>query len=488
MLSQTPSNESSAEHPLLTASVVAHEDAHLKLILVRLSAAKVDAESESRPTCASIVIDRSGSMSGSKLNIAKKATARLIRSLRPIDRAAVVAYADNVAVVSGLSAPSNNLAETVERIQPGGCTNLYGGWLKGAKLLEPGGRVILLSDGLANAGRYTNARDLEAHASLSYTKFKVVTSTIGIGDDYDEGLMAGMARAGGGAHYFARTPEAIMDAFSRESFSLKEAVIHRTEVRIDGHVSHVGTLLSGETRTVVVPVAGRPRSIRVDFEPASGGEKQTLKIEVPADFGFSVEATSEHLAARAASLEERAVRVRNQATAQAILEENRRLQLEILAHPLADEPLLRSVLQRLRLSQERLAQLSVRYEEQVGAFHRKRSAQAAFSMVLRGRGFSCFEDEADVILQERCLVYGSRNGPIEADPMTFGLRPPEFWLSRMAVPVASGADGIVVAVVDHTDGFAIDDLSKQLATKVRPLPRACTPEEIIRAIREAAQP
>ena len=134
-----------------------------------------------------IVIDRSGSMSGQPLLEAKRAAAFMIDSLKATDRASVVTYDDEVTVVAASRHVDGTtyFKSAIAEIHSGGSTNLHGGWLKGAeeaaKHLAPKytSRVLLLSDGQANAGM-TNVNGIALQvAQLGDTG--VTTSTYGLG-------------------------------------------------------------------------------------------------------------------------------------------------------------------------------------------------------------------------------------------------------------------------------------------------------------------
>jgi Ca-activated chloride channel homolog len=99
-------------------------------------------------------------------------------------------------------------------------TALHEGWVKGGVQVseylnsEHLNRVILLSDGLANQGE-TNP-DVIASDVKGLAKRGVSTTTIGIGDDYNEDLLEGMARSGDGNYYYIRSPQQLPTIFSQE--------------------------------------------------------------------------------------------------------------------------------------------------------------------------------------------------------------------------------------------------------------------------------
>ena len=108
----------------------------------------------------------------------------------------------------------------IEQIQPRGSTDLHGGWVEGGRQAEAGrvegaiNRVLLLSDGQANVGvtdpntLATEARGLAARG--------VGTTTLGVGDDYNEDLMEAMATAGDGNYYYIESPAQLVDLFQTE--------------------------------------------------------------------------------------------------------------------------------------------------------------------------------------------------------------------------------------------------------------------------------
>lgn len=174
------------------------------------------------PLNLSLVLDRSGSMAGGKLEAAREAASLLVRRLALEDVVSVVAYDDDVTVVAepvsgtaGADVPAR-----IGRIQTGGMTNLSGGWLRGRELVQgrlmAGGvnRVVLLTDGRANVG-ITHPEQLVGMCR-SGREQGVGTTTIGFGEDYDEVLLRGMADAGGGNAYYIERPDQAAGIFTDE--------------------------------------------------------------------------------------------------------------------------------------------------------------------------------------------------------------------------------------------------------------------------------
>ena len=153
------------------------------------------------PLNVSFVIDRSGSMGGSKIALARDAVVQALRMLRDTDRFSVIAYDNEIDVVvpstHATAEAVRNAAERVKELEARGSTDLSGGWLKGceqiAQHLDPEmtARCLLLSDGLANAG--IQDRDELARHSKALAERGIRTSCLGIGNDYDERLLEAIA-------------------------------------------------------------------------------------------------------------------------------------------------------------------------------------------------------------------------------------------------------------------------------------------------------
>ena len=183
------------------------------------------------PKRLSLVVDRSGSMSGQPLHEALKCVQHIAGCMTAQDQISVVVYDNRVNVlmplgpVTSLDAMKGLLAE----VDSGGSTNLFGGWEDGAKQLELGqdssiSRVILLSDGQANEGLLEQDA-IEAHCREWLAK-GVSTTTVGLGRGFNEDLMIAMAKAGGGQQYYGQTAADLFDSFDEE-LSLLQALCLR---------------------------------------------------------------------------------------------------------------------------------------------------------------------------------------------------------------------------------------------------------------------
>lgn len=182
----------------------------VRYLVTRLSAKRTEVERKGDrvPLNIALAIDASGSMSGGKLEAAKAAAIGLAERLTERDRLTVVSFASDVRVhLDAVAVTEANLAairREIGLLDTRGMTDLSGGWFVGVECAariaeaEPAltPRVIILSDGHANEG-ITNPAELREHAGELRLR-GVLTSCLGIGDDYDENLLRGIAENGGG--------------------------------------------------------------------------------------------------------------------------------------------------------------------------------------------------------------------------------------------------------------------------------------------------
>ena len=185
------------------------------------------------------VIDRSGSMSGEKLLRAKEAAQHLVSQLHDNDRLGLVHYGSDVQVFEGrVASPANKAAMSafISAIHDGGGTNIGEGLLSAERVLgAPGAyrasRIILLSDGQPTEG-VTDTDRLKQLVSDIRQKGATV-SALGVGDDYSEVLMAGLAASGGGFFGDLRDTSRLAEVFGRELDQAAQLVAREVEVSFE---------------------------------------------------------------------------------------------------------------------------------------------------------------------------------------------------------------------------------------------------------------
>src|SRR5215469_2190175 len=208
-------------------------------VVGKLTAARLDAGSRPRSVAFAVVLDRSGSMTGEALELAKQACVGIIRNLRPDDLFSVVVFDDTAQVVIPLQKPVDRrgMAESIARISPGGSTNLMAGWLLGRdELLKAGQdcdkKILLLTDGQLNQG-IIEPESVEALTRSGFSKDAVRTSCLGFGDDYNEVVLATMSAVGNGELHDAVSPETFPIILAAELDGLQKITAQNVRLRVE---------------------------------------------------------------------------------------------------------------------------------------------------------------------------------------------------------------------------------------------------------------
>lgn len=197
---------------------------------------------ERMPLNISVVLDRSGSMDGDKLKYAKEALKYVVNNLDKNDVISIVLYDTEVDVFLSPQRleDKEGLLKRIDRIATAGSTNLEGGIRKGYELVKSAkkligsemvNRVMLLSDGQPNVGLSDEA-GLCAITKSNFEENHISISTFGVGNDYNENLMAKMALQGGGLYYFIYSPEKLPSIFDEELKGMSKVIAKNTILKI----------------------------------------------------------------------------------------------------------------------------------------------------------------------------------------------------------------------------------------------------------------
>lgn len=226
------------------------------IIRIGVRGGEVPAKVRRNPLNLAVVLDRSGSMTGAKLEQARQAAEMLVDRLAPDDVFSLVIYDTEVEVLVPPATVGRSTAEIRRRIrgiEAGGSTALYAGVEAGGRQLseffdrERINRVLLLSDGIANVGPSSN-REI-ARLGHELAKQGRSVSTIGLGEDYNEDLMTALAEASDANYYYVADAEALPEVFENELGELQSVVARRLvlEITFPEGVEPLGILGRGES-------------------------------------------------------------------------------------------------------------------------------------------------------------------------------------------------------------------------------------------------
>ena len=188
-----------------------------------------------------IVLDRSGSMGGEKIEQAKRAAIEALNHLGPGDIFSLVIFDDRIETLipaTRISGDTSHIERRIWQITSRGSTALFAGVSQGASeirknIADPryAHRVILLSDGQANTGPSTP--DDLGRLGLALMKEGISVTTVGLGLGYDEDLMARLALKSDGNTYFAENARDLARIFDAELGDVLNIVARRAIVTIE---------------------------------------------------------------------------------------------------------------------------------------------------------------------------------------------------------------------------------------------------------------
>jgi Ca-activated chloride channel homolog len=270
---------------ILDTDLIAIESEDKVTLMVDLTAPVGEIQASRPARGVQICLDISGSMEGAPLASAKESILKLIDRLDKKDTFGMVIF-DDTAKVAVPTKPLIDhdiaqLKKAIRKIQTGGSTDISAGFTLAMReasraKLAGGSTLLVISDGHANAGE----RDPQFFADVAAKSAteSIASSSIGLGNGYDETILEAIAQGGGGAHRFAADIDEAVGAIAAEVDDLLDKVIVNTALRfrptamakgqpkiellqrlpywMDGqdYVVQLGDLYAGENRRFIILV------------------------------------------------------------------------------------------------------------------------------------------------------------------------------------------------------------------------------------------
>jgi uncharacterized membrane protein len=199
---------------------------YYKSVLEEILPVRSDFEKEKeKPSLGmAIVIDKSGSMSGDKIEMAKTAARSAVELLGNSDQVAVIAFDGDTYVMSEMQSAGNKgrISDEISRIDAGGGTVMYPAMEKAYEMLvaTPARlkHVIILTDGISAPGDFLGLASTMQAA-------RITCSTVAVGDDADKDLLEEVSRTGQGRFYITDDPAAIPQIFAKETVTASKSAI-----------------------------------------------------------------------------------------------------------------------------------------------------------------------------------------------------------------------------------------------------------------------
>ena len=275
----------------LDLDVIAHQTDTQVSVLVELTAPD-DVRRQSRPeSTLQIVLDRSGSMAGGRLDAAKTALLALVDRLDPCDRFGLVTFDHHASVIVPAGPLTDKMAvkRAISDIREGGSTDLSGGYFRGLQEArrvagQGGATLLLISDGHANAG-LCDPQQLGDVARKARTD-KITTTTVGMGLGYDERLLSAIAAGGAGNEHFAENADTAVTLIAGEVDGLLSMAVQAGALLVKMSPYVRGVQVLNELPSIVAV----PEGLLVELGSLYAGETRKLVItfDVPAIAGLGL--------------------------------------------------------------------------------------------------------------------------------------------------------------------------------------------------------
>lgn len=202
------------------------EDQLLYILLEIEPTQKQSASLPAPPLNLCLVLDRSTSMQGEKMDILKATASQLIRNMRPQDVLSIVAFSDRAEVIvpASISLDKRKQESSIQMIQPSGGTEIFQGLDAGLKEVRRSldssrvNHIILLTDGNTYGDEQACLRLAEQAAALN-----VGITGMGIGNEWNDIFLDAIAGKTGGSSVYISNPKDI-ERFLLEKFKALTSV------------------------------------------------------------------------------------------------------------------------------------------------------------------------------------------------------------------------------------------------------------------------
>ncbi len=200
-----------------------------------------------------LAIDRSGSMTGDKIELAKDAAKATAELLGPDDLISVIVFDQIAQPVVRLQRASNRtrILSQISSINPGGGTNILPALKMAYDELEPAPaklkHVILLTDGQAS---YDGIKELVDEM----VEHKITVSAVGVGGEADKTLLTLIAERGGGRFYHTMDAQNVPKIFTKEITQVARSALVEESVKV--RVAKRAELLAGVNIEEAPPLRG----------------------------------------------------------------------------------------------------------------------------------------------------------------------------------------------------------------------------------------
>jgi Ca-activated chloride channel family protein len=224
-------------------------------------------------TAVVLIIDKSSSMEGRKMELARLAAIGVVDNLRPIDMVGVLIFDNSFqwAVPLRRAEDRTLIKRLISGITPDGGTQIAPALNEAFRRILPSQatykHIVLLTDGISEEG---DSLDLSREAVVR----RVTISTVGLGQDVNRAYLEKVAQFAGGKSYFLNEPAGLEQILLRDVMEhtgttavekpLPAKVLKQTEI-LDGVAMETAPALKGYTKFIAKPTA--ETILEIDRDP-----------------------------------------------------------------------------------------------------------------------------------------------------------------------------------------------------------------------------
>lgn len=253
-----------------------------------------DEQNKRKPLDLRIVLDKSGSMRGVKLDLCKATIEFLASQLNDDDTLGITIFDSNVKsydLLNMTNAGKKKIESILDSIQAGTCTNLSGGLLKGVddllqyseqnsfERMERIQSVFLLTDGHANEGICDPSELINVLDAKLASNRDMKIYTFGYGSDHSVNLLQRIGECGHGGYYFIEKNSEVAQTFSDCLGGLLSVVAQNININITTSTEMEITPIPGQkaiTVNNVIPL----KSYALQVNDIFAGEEKDILFEI----------------------------------------------------------------------------------------------------------------------------------------------------------------------------------------------------------------
>jgi Ca-activated chloride channel homolog len=283
-------------------SLIRLNEPQMLYVILELEAPPEARQTPAPPLNVCLVLDRSTSMQGEKMDVVKSAAIQVLRNLRPQDILSVVSFSDRAEVVIPASfyQERTRLEAKIQMIHASGATEIYQGLDAGVKEVMRSldskrvNHIILLTDGHT----YGDEQECLALAS-KVSEQGIGISAMGIGKEWNDIFLDVLATRTGGSSAYIAEPQDIKRLLLEKFNALaqiyaEEVVLKQTAVEgadlsyafrlqpdpspiVLDNPMRLGTILQDASTQLLFEYIIQPKAVKSDLAAVLDG---TLKISI----------------------------------------------------------------------------------------------------------------------------------------------------------------------------------------------------------------